>query len=823
MFITRLELYRCNRFFLRGIEKLIIAPTMKTQIILGTNGSGKSSLLRIGFTVMPPSKDDFEAGGYKILHCIANGHEYELRSEFHGKSKSPEHFFICDGEELNTGHTSSTQKELIREHFNMTQELHDVLSGMLKFTDMSSLQRREWITRLSSADFDYVMKLHGRVKKALRDTGAVIKHQSGRLVNETAKKMDDSEIDALNTQSKDLRNKLSDLFTQLDNSIGNDYTLVESGIYTITAKIEAVVDRLLTINIRPPEGMGGSDLDTVEELLDDLRTRRKMLHAALSEVSDQHQLVDKQIHEISILDDIDPAAVILQIESLEETIASLTASLKTGLEIGLLAKSQQDLGAVDDVVHALHDIVVNADDTYSREAIYERQSELNAVQVKYAAGTSRMSEIEYRINHIDNCHDTSCPNCKHVFKEGIDPAELEQLKSLLKKGEAFKHQMETKMNTLREYLGNAKEADDRRYELERLRNQHPGLAGLWNLFTAAGGVNLGRSLIPLCRDFISDSEKAIKISQCNFELAPLIEKMNQIHKLDNAGSLRELHGALSMRIATIQSELNENQVRLNVVERYYKDRKEFSRLLGELEGYKTEQDKLFLGMVDFTLNEHVAGLIKKYQVSLAMLESTLTEAEMQAGIVKDIEKSLQAAKQEEVSLHLLEKILSPKDGLIAEQILVFINTFIGKINEVIAKVWGYNLALDNCNLEEGELDYKFPMYIHTRENMISDISCGSDSQIDIVNQAFRLVVYKFMQLSGYPLYLDELGRTFDEVHRHNLTLAIKDLIDDETFSQLFFISHSFESQNSYPNSQIAVIDDSHVSLKRKYNEHVEIY
>jgi ABC-type molybdenum transport system ATPase subunit/photorepair protein PhrA len=85
-----------------------------------------------------------------------------------------------------------------------------------------------------------------------------------------------------------------------------------------------------------------------------------------------------------------------------------------------------------------------------------------------------------------------------------------------------------------------------------------------------------------------------------------------------------------------------------------------------------------------------------------------------------------------------------------------------------------------------------------------------------------LVVYKFLGLEGYPLYLDELGRTFDEVHRLNLTLALKDLMDDETYSQVFFISHSFESQNSYPNSQIAVIDDSHVSLKRAYNEHVII-
>lgn len=821
MFITRLELYRCRRFFVRGIEKMIIAPSMKTQIILGTNGSGKSSLLRIGFTVIPPSKDDFDEGGYKKLNCLANGREYELIFEV--KGKAPVHSFIVDGEELNPGHTSSAQKELVREHFNMTQELHDVLSGDLEFTKMSTQQRREWITRLSSADFDYVIKLHGRVKKALRDTGAVIKHQAGRLINETSKKLDDDDIGALNVQSKHLRNQLTDLYTHLDNSVGNQYSLVESKIYQHNRNLESLSDRLLAINIRRPEGVVGGDLDEVREQLDDIKSRRKMLYAALQEVSDQYQIIDKQIHEISELDNIDPVALQLEITELEQEIAKLQVGFKTTLDQGMLAKSTKDLSPIEEIIHALHSVDSNNDTDYSRETVYAKQTELSSLQSKYAEGTSRLSEIEYRLNHIHNCQDIQCPNCSHVFKEGINSDEEPELRATLKKGASFKSNMEAKMAVIREYLDGAREASNQIYELERLRDRYPSLAGLWNLFNEAGGISKGRELIPLCRDFISDSNRIIKINGLNYDKAPLIEKMNQVKKLDNAGSLRDLHGTLALRISTIQSEINDNQVMLGVVERYHRDRVMFSELLGELEEERQKQEAAFKEMVEFTFNEEVTQTIKRYQVSLAMLEASLTEAEMQATIVKDIERNLNDAKRDEVALHALEKILSPKDGLIAEQILVFINTFITKINEVIAKVWGYNFALDVCNLEEGELDYKFPMYVHTQQNMISDISRGSDSQVDIINQAFRLVVYKFLHLSGYPLYLDELGRTFDEVHRHNLTLVIKELIDDETYSQLFYISHSFEGQNSYPNSQIAVIDESHVQLKRVFNEHVEIY
>lgn len=821
MFITKLELYRSSRFHVRGIEKLVIQPSMKTQILLGTNGSGKSSLVRIGFTVMPPKATDFiEKKGYKILHCNRHGHEYELRTIF--ESKTPEHHFYCDGEDLNPGRTGSVQMELIREHFNMTYELHDVLTGQVRFTDMSPLQRREWITRLSSADFDYVIKLHNRIKKAQRGAVEVIQHQAGRLVDESAKKLGDNETRELANQSKEMQRQLATLFSMLDTELPSDYQDVSNHILRINAQIESVVERMLKTRLHRPVEVRAGELSDIQEQKDELHSERKMLMAALHEVSDQHQLIDKQIHEISILDNIDPLQLQLDIDTLNLQIATLNATFKTGLEPALLARNPNQVSAVDEVIAALHAIIQDEHQEFTREKVQAQQQTMQQLQETYRAGTSRISEIQYRLNHIANCSTIACPKCNHTFKEGVDANEEQHLRDTLRKGESFKQNMESKLESTRNYLTDARERSDRFHDIQALRDRYPYLAGLWNLFNSNGGVQRGRELIPLCRDFIHDSEKAMQIERLGFELAPLIEKMNQLKQLDQAGSLRDLHTKLTLRIAEIQTRMSAVQQVIAIVEKYYRDRMEFEGNRDVLDRLIEQQQAAFKVLVDFSFNEEVTAQIKKYQVSLALLETSLTEAEMQAGIVKDIERNLEDMKQREAALKLLERVLSPKDGLIAEQILVFINTFIDKINEVISKVWGYNLALSPCDLEDGELNYKFPMYIHNHKNVIPDIAFGSDSQVDIVNQAFRLVVYKFMRLEGYPLYLDELGRTFDEVHRHNLTLAIKDLIDDETYSQLFFISHSFESQNSYPNSQIAVLDDSHVSLKRTYNEHVEI-
>lgn len=821
LFITKLVLHKCKRFYVKGIETFEITPSMKTQIILGTNGSGKSSLLKIGFTPISPHKDDFHPEGYKELHGIGRYGNYEIRNFHNGKNL--EHSFILNGEELNEGKTAGVQKELVKEHFNMYQELHDVLTGTLKFTSMSPQQRREWITRLSSADFDYVINLHGRVKKGLRDQAGYIKLQGDRLLVETGKKMDDGQLEELRREAKGTLTKLSEMFTLLDSSLSHEsYESIRDGLNYTNAKIESTAEWMLRVNLRAPEAVTGTSLSAVEDQLSDLRDVASALRAALHEVSEQHQLIDKQIHEISILDGLDPVLLQSQLTELEEKVSTLQGGFKTNLEKDLFPKSSQQLNAVNDVMAALYNVMSEQTEVYSREAVFKHQTEMRELQDKLRAGTSRVGEIEYRLNHIANCSNTQCPNCNHVFKEGVTGNEEAELRELLTKGQNFKVSMDAKIEKVRNFLEEAKDADDRLYALSSLRDSNPSLAGLWNLFNEHGGVTRGRELIPVCRDFLSDANRAITIDKLTFEIAPIIEKLNQLQKLDKSGSLRELHLTLSNRIMEIQRDANENQATMTVVKQYLSDRQAFENAQMELDRLFEHQRSQFTRLVDFTANEEVNEMIKRYQVSLAMLESTLTEAEMQAGIVNDLRTSLEGARHDEESLKLLEKILSPKDGLIAEQILVFVNTFIRKINEVIGKVWGYNLALENLDLEQGELDCKFPMYIHHSENKIPDIALGSDSIVDIVNQAFRIVVYEFMELEGYPLYLDEPARAMDGVHSNNLIMAMKDMIDNERFSQVFYISHSFEGQNSFPNSQIAVLDDSHVTLKRRFNEHVTI-
>ncbi|MNO14039.1 hypothetical protein D3C76_36790 [compost metagenome] len=821
MFICELVLHKCRRFYLKGIETLKINPSLKTQIILGTNGSGKSSLLKEGFTVLPADARDFEKGGYKYIKVMHNGRVYELTNDFSGKS--PVHSFVVDNEDLNEGHTGAVQRELIREHFGMTSDLHQVLSGQLKFTSMSAVQRREWITLLSSADFDYVIKLHGRIKRAVRDTSAVIKHLSGRLVSETAKKVDEETFNSLRRQSQEVYDRLMGLHKHSKREgLPDSFDVYSHEYHSLLAEIEGFLHQATLLKSVVPVIVKDTDNDAVIELKNSLKSRVQMLEAALHEVSDRHQAIDKQLHDLQELEDVDPVMLEEQIMAFTDHLAELKEKFRTGSDVTKLPNHEYCFATINETMELLHNVVVTDDSFLDRNAHVEKQRELSELQNNMMKGQSRIGELEYRLEHIRNCASILCPNCNHSFKEGVNGNEEGEIRLTLERGYSFRRNTEEKIEVISSWMRDAHALGEVMYTLQNLRDHNPDLNQLWYLITTHGGFEAGRKLIPLCNDFIADVKNNLDIIAVERELKPLLERRQQLKEADGSSHLREVANSLSDRVVDLKGHLIDARETLKEVEQFHVRMTEARQISKAVELGMSRLNELMTSMTKFVAVEEIEAQVKRHQVQLGMLEQSLAEAEVQMGIVNDLNRSLEEARAEEAALVELEKLLSPKDGIIAEQIMVFINTFIDAINGVIAKVWGYNLALDTCNLEDGELDYKFPMYVHNTGNMIDDVRFGSDSQIDIVNQAFVLVVYKFLELQGFPLYLDELGRTFDEVHRLNLTLALKDLMDDETYSQVFFISHSFESQNSYPNSQLVVMDDSHVSLKRTYNEHVEI-
>jgi hypothetical protein len=169
---------------------------------------------------------------------------------------------------------------------------------------------------------------------------------------------------------------------------------------------------------------------------------------------------------------------------------------------------------------------------------------------------------------------------------------------------------------------------------------------------------------------------------------------------------------------------------------------------------------------------------------------------------------------------ILAKILSPVDGLIAEQLIGFIKAFTDHMNTLIGNVWEYDLNIVPCGLESGELDYKFPIHVKSEANRVPDVAKGSTGQCEIIDFAFKLIVMFYLRLTDYPLYLDELGHSFDERHRTNVMNFVKDLVETKGFSQVFMISHYASSHGSFTNAEVLVMDAANITVPMRHNQHV---
>ncbi|MNV91375.1 hypothetical protein D3C71_1858630 [compost metagenome] len=118
------------------------------------------------------------------------------------------------------------------------------------------------------------------------------------------------------------------------------------------------------------------------------------------------------------------------------------------------------------------------------------------------------------------------------------------------------------------------------------------------------------------------------------------------------------------------------------------------------------------------------------------------------------------------------------------------------------------------------MDYKFPVEIEGVDNGPEDVSKTSRGQKEMINFAFVLLVMFYLRLTDYPLYLDELGSTFDETHKINVMNFIKDLVESKGFSQVFMISHYASSHGAFTQAEVLVMDSSNISVPVKHNQHV---
>jgi recombinational DNA repair ATPase RecF len=168
MKIIKLILRDYNLLFLNNIREIIFTPIKKTNLILGTNGSGKSSLLK-ELSPLVFDKKHFGENGYKEVHIEHNNKMYILTQE--GNKCS----FKENGVELNASANRKVQSTLVKEKLKYDIDYHKLFLGITNFTTMSPSERKEWLIRLSNVNYDYSLGYFKRLLSRDRDIRGTIK------------------------------------------------------------------------------------------------------------------------------------------------------------------------------------------------------------------------------------------------------------------------------------------------------------------------------------------------------------------------------------------------------------------------------------------------------------------------------------------------------------------------------------------------------------------------------------------------------------------------------------------------------------------------
>lgn len=805
MYFESHESKNCNRFIIGGGYKEVkITPTAKTQAVLGTNGSGKSSLLKIGWCPLPPDPSDYDKPGSWATVVLHHGKRFQLSAKFEDKNS---YSFILDGVELNLARNITTQLQLTKEHLDYDRELHELLTGEIIFTKMTANERRDWIARLSMVDFGFAFRKYNEYKKEKNASTIIAKHMQGRLNEEREKLLAPEDMAAMRARVAELRETLDMLVREPKSGAKavNEHELAD--------EFNAVIHDIKSIlrTEYPPV----SDCEqSFEEQHTVVCNELQILKGELNVRGERVSSCEQKLRRVEALMDNDPDELKATQDKLEQAVSDIPER-SIDIHPSLLIPA-------DAVLLELRAALGNVPAEYTSPAeVMALQEEAYQRRVKLGRVSSLLEDINRQIGHIENCQVVACPACNHEFKPGVEPGVLEALQTRVNSGETLSKTLVDELNGTDEKLSEMQAGLNCYNLLESVRQRHQTqYPGLFTFIDQCGGLREGRKLFTKLGIYAREVTYVQDRSKILVRLEAVRAALDQYNRESGDHSAVKLDYSVAVgEYEAVREKLSELNHRRNYLERCLAKNAEYTMMANNGEIWYSALRSKFIDYCNHQGDVMLEELIEKTISTLGVHEHALQENEWNEEIVKDLQKQFDQAKVNEAAYGILTEAMSPKTGLIADQIGDQIGALVDGMNQMIKRVWGYPLYIKMSEVTDAGVDYKFPIVTNGRTR--SDVKYGSASIVSIVDQAFRLVAYYCLKLNGYPLFLDEMGNDFDETHRQNLTTLVKELVDNDKFSQVFMINHQLETQTAFPNSQTIILDDSNIEYNHPYNTHVE--
>lgn len=834
MFISYIKLTNYSRVKLNNIQSIEIDFTDTTQLILGTNGCGKSSILS-ELTPYPPQSEFYSKNGGKVIHISHNNCSYILSTIF--TKTAGEHSFIKNGAELNQGGTFTIQKNLVLEEFGLSQEVLNLLLGFDKFTKMDSNKRSNWFTKLSEVDYTYSLQIYNKVKEQYRDVVGALRTANKRLSIETSYEVNEKEEIKLKDTLDELYLKVSDLHKYKFQIDANQSTL-ESNIRLSNERLKELAIMYHKTILNSPTSLRNLSSNEINNYHDTLNNNLIQYKEKLSNSTSLYFDINNKLKQIDSVNS-------LLIDTSDKTIASYTE------EKNLLSKSivKEYISNIDNITvetfiqifDVVSGIILNMPDNkngyYSKEKYKEsiNKKEYLINNLNRFKNTLNQLELEYRHVQEDIQNNViECPSCKHNWLlSGKVNRTLEDIIKDKNKLENDIIDINKQLEDIEIYINECTKYSSSFGEILVALSSNPELKKFMLKMIEEKLIQKSPNTVI---NLLSNIEKEIYIK---YKLKDIDEKIktilitNKFKNENNEVNVIELTNDRNK----LEGEIEELTNRINITTEELKEIKKYINSLLQINKISLDINNTLKN-----LSSQIKDITKTYKNELIHIEIESTREDITSlskrldliirrnSIVKDIQEEIDSYKKKEESLKLIMKHLNPNDGLIADSLFGFIKTFINRMNSVLGKIWTYPIEILPCKSENAEdiiLDYRFPMIINNQDDEIKDVSKGSEGIQEIINFAFRITALSFLKLVNYPLYLDEFGASFDPTHKPLAIKMVKELMEENAFPQLFFISHYSECHEVFSNAEVCLLCDKNIQLESskmqlRVNHHVKI-
>jgi len=808
MKIIKLILHGYKRLFLNNLDHIEYTPESNIQLILGSNGSGKSCLLSMLNPNPADIKRDFREDGYKYIEIEHNNNLYVLSSGYVDKNK---HSFLFNNIELNQGGTKKVQSMLVLEHFKITPAISNILLGISNFTTMGPQDRKHWFTELSTIDYTFPISVYNKLKQRHRDILGGIKLVQEELIKAETLTLSLEDIENLKKDRDMLEEYINHCLSIYNHNV-TDYEedkvldLINETNLTLSKYLESVPE-----NIK---------LEYVKKKVITLKERNNILLERNSQLLSDLNLLDKIKQNDKSID-----VLLKEKDNLLDYLTKLDSNNFLELDLNninnILNGFNQDY---PDMISLINSLIQYDNIDVNKEAVNLIIKNKTDLEIRIRSLNDRLvrvsNEIEEMKNHKHDDNKVICDKCNHSWFFKYDENKLISFENdrvkIIKELETTNNDYKNILNLLE----NIQEKLNIIQSIKALTYSRGDTKNIWlyvfknNSIYTTSGIKLGTEI---------EKIKSILVEYINYsnkkqELVILDSKIKIANEINEAKS--KLNNAQASKL---EEELHNNTKQLNELNEDIKKYSKYEDTLIKIDSLfktlnillKKRSTGLYITIAR-RRNRLLGELVSALKTHMVDISQTINTAQQIEYKKEQNNNLLKDYKTKEKVLNILVKELSPNEGIIAKSMNSFLNVFISEMNHIINSVWTYSMILLPCEVtEENDLNYQFMVKVNDDE-IIEDISKLSSSMQEIVNLAFKIVFVKYMGIPDTPLFLDEFGRTMDPAHRIS-AYNIVDNILQSSFSQIYIVSHFESMYGRFGNADISVLDSSNLDLARDIN------